>query len=1171
MEFAATLETAKELKAEVFISSWDLKRAFDSVDRRLLVFSWERLGVPTQLAQYLVDMDKNSKMVVRTPFATVLHQLLGTEGLIEKGATFTPGRGTAQGGVDSTAVYSAFTDILLCALSSVTGGEFYISDVDGNLRGAIPISYVDDLITAQSKAAKLQEMADIVSGFCIMFHLELNTKKFRAYHINWGNHNSPDMAQLVIHTAGWVPVIVPMSMDGSFTHLGVIWDMDLTNSIQYSKVVNKLSHALKVLEKSKASASIKLKILELVIYNQVIYDTKFAMWPLKMYEKLDDIITTSIKIITKNMTSCPTSLIYMDKSDIGLDVKQLSVEIQEAKLAMYYRAIFSKSSRRNFIMSSMIARVLRDSDSQPIQGGSYSTNAELQLRDSWWGTSMIQYLQSLDKSICRNNIHHDKANQLISKDIFVNNSSRQSTLHSLGILTHGELAMDCDDDVIETHKLGIEWAEPYSVCNTPIILRAGQVWAVESKAATKIYELAGFENNLIHYYPWLQKDASRVHITTNDTIFLEQGSSVMMGAGSQHHDTKENMFGGAASTYLLNLQRERYMEDGSNETTVLLKRLRQPSLITVNTDLMPRNNRYDYRSWINHLQPVAFYTAVNTTTTGDICDELLGECSRRNSIVVVAQTKYDDYHALVIESTTNNTTTDLAIIAQAVAATLTNSNTQPILTISKKAVKLSTNIKYKTTANRINPLVTLFNSNRLLVVEKEVINRNKAEVKGMLKATQAAKNKSSEFVINNPNGTVNKAQLIGVLNAIGDTHHGMICNNDGSLFIGDTSDVYKSKKADMYLHARDDYRNSRLIQNGSIQTPERYWQQTSTNIASQIFNLVKDSMKRAMICRIHWDKHCHGRNKAKTNSNTSTGTCELCHQGIEDQQHILWECQHERMKAVREVSICYIEQTLIDTTSNKSTLSTLISEYNNIMMNKDNYSMLLGRIHQHQRKLLKLVLSVEALPETKRIANAQLLIKYHRQTLAPFVIAMYCERQYIIDIMNVKKMKDSLLKTPYWKYTMKYTKDKNPERRLLEARECLRGMEQTNVLHEDGSLVKKNNINNSSSTTHGYKRLKIDSSNSIVLKEAEEDKERRKKGKRKCSTLMEWMISPEGSSDCVLVQHNSEDMIVEDSIQVVQLASDTQEEKKQKVKNANKNKKKTCRQDGIDLWLNPAS
>ena len=40
LEFAITLETAKELNSEIYISSWDIRRAFDSVDRRLLLFTW---------------------------------------------------------------------------------------------------------------------------------------------------------------------------------------------------------------------------------------------------------------------------------------------------------------------------------------------------------------------------------------------------------------------------------------------------------------------------------------------------------------------------------------------------------------------------------------------------------------------------------------------------------------------------------------------------------------------------------------------------------------------------------------------------------------------------------------------------------------------------------------------------------------------------------------------------------------------------------------------------------------------------------------------------------------------------------------------------------------------------------------------------------------------------
>lgn len=192
------------------------------------------------------------------------------------------------------------------------------------------------------------------------------------------------------------------------------------NCTQYADVVNKLTHSLKVLEKSKSSTHIKLKSLELVTYNQIVYDTKFAMWPLSMYQKLDKIVTTSIKVITKNMVSYPTSVVYMNEQSMGLGIKQLSIVIQEAKLSTYYRAVFSNNDRRSFIMSSMLARVLGDSHSLPIQGGSYSTSSPLQLRDSWWGTSMIQYLQS----ITRNTIHHNQANQLISQEILSQGESR---------------------------------------------------------------------------------------------------------------------------------------------------------------------------------------------------------------------------------------------------------------------------------------------------------------------------------------------------------------------------------------------------------------------------------------------------------------------------------------------------------------------------------------------------------------------------------------------------------------------------------------------------------------------------------------------------------------------------------------------------------------------------
>ena len=63
------LETARANAAEIYISSWDMKRAFDSVARNILIASWIRLGIPEPEAQWLVDMDVDGKTVIRSPLA----------------------------------------------------------------------------------------------------------------------------------------------------------------------------------------------------------------------------------------------------------------------------------------------------------------------------------------------------------------------------------------------------------------------------------------------------------------------------------------------------------------------------------------------------------------------------------------------------------------------------------------------------------------------------------------------------------------------------------------------------------------------------------------------------------------------------------------------------------------------------------------------------------------------------------------------------------------------------------------------------------------------------------------------------------------------------------------------------------------------------------------------
>ena len=124
------------------------------------------------------------------------------------------------------------------------------------------------------------------------------------------------------------------------------------------------------------------------------------------------------------------------------------------------------------------------------------------------------------------------------------------------------------------------------------------------------------------------------------------------------------------------------------------------------------------------------------------------------------------YHSLLIQSTTAYSTAELEHTAQAVAATLTNSTTQPIVTLFKNIVQQHKAIKIKTTANRINPLLNIANVNRLLVGDKNVKYRSKTENIGINKALQAAQGNLSKFKQLNTRGNITTVQHNHILKSI---------------------------------------------------------------------------------------------------------------------------------------------------------------------------------------------------------------------------------------------------------------------------------------------------------------------------------------------------------------------------------------------------------------------
>ena len=61
------LEEAQECATNIMATSWDKKRAFDSLSRNAARIALYRLGVPVKVCEMLVGLDIDGKTVMRTP------------------------------------------------------------------------------------------------------------------------------------------------------------------------------------------------------------------------------------------------------------------------------------------------------------------------------------------------------------------------------------------------------------------------------------------------------------------------------------------------------------------------------------------------------------------------------------------------------------------------------------------------------------------------------------------------------------------------------------------------------------------------------------------------------------------------------------------------------------------------------------------------------------------------------------------------------------------------------------------------------------------------------------------------------------------------------------------------------------------------------------------------
>jgi hypothetical protein len=210
-QLTACLEGAKEFKSDIYISSWDMKRAFDSLGRRFIIRCLMRLHIPAGLVIFLTSLDEGGYVFVKSPKNLKIAER-GFVALDKEGDKFQTQRGTGQGDIPSPLLWVAAMDTLLFILRKHKS-EFKIQDIEGQSHPVETIAFADDVLSIESTMAALQAKAHLISAWCILTGIEISFTKLRTFGIHWGVRKRDP--QLVVHGVGWCRREIITKADGT--------------------------------------------------------------------------------------------------------------------------------------------------------------------------------------------------------------------------------------------------------------------------------------------------------------------------------------------------------------------------------------------------------------------------------------------------------------------------------------------------------------------------------------------------------------------------------------------------------------------------------------------------------------------------------------------------------------------------------------------------------------------------------------------------------------------------------------------------------------------------------------------------------------------------------------------------------------------------------------------
>ena len=299
LQIINAIEQAEQQKSTLYYTSYDISKAFDRPPKGIIKMCWMRVGVPEDIAEWLIQLDIGGRAYIKSPWA---QRQIGKGKIISDTDCpfFEAETGVPQGSSEGACTWLILFDVLLTMLKLDEASDLYIADHLGALHRQWPTAFADDLMTYAATAEMNQRQADIIGIYCMMIGLEIAPNKMIARVIHPETTDEIEIIKLWTMAAQNVDIQISKSISQTelMRYLGIHLDSAGTWEGQLNKIKAKIAEAVRVLTHSRASQGVKWYAVSTSSYSAIQYPEKYAPWTLEEY----DAILRPINRILRDLT-----------------------------------------------------------------------------------------------------------------------------------------------------------------------------------------------------------------------------------------------------------------------------------------------------------------------------------------------------------------------------------------------------------------------------------------------------------------------------------------------------------------------------------------------------------------------------------------------------------------------------------------------------------------------------------------------------------------------------------------------------------------------------------------------------------------------------------------------------------------------------------------------------